>query len=51
MYEVAIHHLDWIDVDEEVLQIRSISLNDRDDRPHGGRQLSVFLPSAYLGIP
>jgi hypothetical protein len=22
MYEVAIHHLEWIDVDEEVLQIR-----------------------------
>jgi hypothetical protein len=24
MYEVAIHHLEWIDVDEEVLQIRSM---------------------------
>jgi hypothetical protein len=22
MYEVTIHHLEWIDVDEEVLQIR-----------------------------
>jgi hypothetical protein len=22
MYEVAIYHLEWIDVDEEVLQIR-----------------------------
>jgi hypothetical protein len=39
MYEVAIHHLEWIDVDEEVLQIRPmIATIDL----YLARQLSVF---------
>jgi hypothetical protein len=39
MYEVAIRHLEWIDVDEEVLQIHPMITTIS---PYLARQLSVF---------
>jgi hypothetical protein len=47
MYEVAIRRLEWIDVDEEFLQIRPIIAKIC---PTVGAAIGVFT-IAYLGIP
>jgi hypothetical protein len=46
MYEVAIRHIEWIDLDEEVLQARPmISMT----YPYLAHHLSLFYPPTYRG--